>query len=385
MKMNKGKILFVLPSFGIGGTTVSTKNIILLLQKKGYECWAMPLRKKGVLFDLYDDVPQFSSPFVVHALSIDSWKDESDVFRKIGAIALRCLCNHSNRLKKFLVGKALDRITDKNCFDAIVACQESITSEMVSFSAHPNKIAWVRCDYNRIFKMRGKESLYESFQGIVCVAEEACDHFKAIYPEYINKTFCIPNPQDSDYLIARSKEADNDMRFIHDKLTLISIGRLHPLKRFEYIPLIAEKLVEKGLDFHWYILGDGSTEALIANSIQKYEMSERVIMLGAKTNPYYYIANSDLLVCLSESEACPRVINEAKILGTPTISTDYPTIYEFIENGINGWISSFDDMVEILYKVMSNYSGMQAVKSELKHFSFNSSPLVSKIEYVLFH
>ena len=43
-----------------------------------------------------------------------------------------------------------------------------------------------------------------------------------------------------------------------------------------------------------------------------------------------------MVVSTSVSEACPNVINEAKILHTPIVATNFGSVYEFIEDGVNG-------------------------------------------------
>ena len=377
------KILFLLPSFGIGGTTVSTRNLIMLLEKRGHECWAMPLHKKGLLCDLYDGVPQIQSPFVVHALANGSWKEEPTALRRLGAMLIRFTCNHSSRVKKYLVKTSIGKQISSKQFDVIVACQEGISTALVSCIKHPEKIAWVRCDYRRIYETRGKEPFYETYKAVVCVAEETCEYFKTVYPEYSDRVFCIPNPQDSDFIITRSKAKEEEPRFRNDKTKLVSIGRLDEIKRFTEIPHIAKQLIAMGLDFTWYVIGDGAERQHIADEITKCDMGEYVVMLGAKSNPYYYISQAKLLVSLSRSEACPRVVNEAKILGTPTISTDYPTIFEFIENGKNGWIAPLENIPETIHNALSDNTAYQGVCEELKEFTFNSNPLVDKIEQLM--
>ncbi len=382
--MNK-KVLFVFPSLGIGGTTVSTRNLVSLLCKDCYECWVMPLRPKGLLADLYDNVPRVHPPFVIQALSAPSWTDFPSLFQRIAAAILRFLRGHYNGFEAWVVGKALNKIIQEHDFDTIVAGQESRTSRLVSYATCKNKVAWVRCDYKRYLEkiVRKKEDFYQGYQSIVCVAEQTCSNFKAIYPEYSAKTYCIPNPQDSDLIRTRAKLAENEPRFVIKGKTLVSIGRLDEIKRFHEIAPIARQLVEQGLQFRWYLIGDGAERERISESIEECGMEDYVIMLGAKTNPYYYIQKADVLVCLSRSEACPRVVNEAKILHTPTISTDFPTIYEFIENGKTGIISSLYEIPNAILKWFSDEELRKEISINNGHFEFDNTELIKQIEDIL--
>ena len=378
------KILFVMPSFRIGGTTVSTKNLIMLLKERGYCCVVLPLRPSGELSELYDNVLQINTPFAVRSLVSEKWNAKGSLTQRLGAIGLRLIRSISKSWADRLMGNVLDRAIRNQSFDAVIACQEGTTTRLVSYVRHANKVAWIRCDYKRLFdRSKQKDAYYDSFKSIACVAEETCNRFKTIYPEYADKTFCIPNPQASSFLKERAKEAVQEPRFKNDKFTIISVGRLDPVKRFTMIAPIVKELIDGGVDFKWYLIGDGPERKKIEDSIAQYQVGDNVRMLGFQTNPYFFMGRADLLVCLSSSEACPRAVNEAKILGLPTASTDFPTIYEFIEDEETGWISSIDKMGGVIKMIMCEKEMYNHVKEGLARFQFNNEPLIEQIESII--
>lgn len=383
--MSVKRILFVFPSLGIGGTTVSTRHLISLLLKEGYECWAMPLSPNGGLSDLYKDVKMVPTPYIIRALSISSWKDEPSFFKKTGMASLRLLRNLFGGFERIVVRYSLGRLVKKYSIDTIVACQEGISTRFVSYINYECKIAWVRCDYKRMLDDIGRqrEEHYSRFKSVVCVSEQTFNSFREVFPEYKSKTYCIPNPQDETMILQRAEVVDNDPRFKQQGLTFVSIGRLDKVKRFTSISEIAKKLSDMGLRFHWYIIGDGDERHAIENSINALKMDAFVIMLGAKTNPYYYIKRSDALICTSRSEACPRVINEAKILHTPTVSTDFPSVYEFICNGENGLISTLEDMHLSIMRLFSDNDVYSRIQNGISSFSFDNTELINKIKSIL--
>lgn len=381
----KKKILFVLPGFGIGGTTVSTRNLMSLLQKEGYDCWVMPLWPEGSMKDLYDGIDCVETPIVIKALSAPNKKYFPKIYQKLVVATLRYLCNHFSCLERWIWGKALNKVINKYHIDTIVAGQENGTTQVVSYTKCNNKVAWIRCDYKRYFEERQcqKEDFYKAFDSIVCVAEQACSNFKSIYPEYASKTYCIPNPQDSELILVRSDIKEIEPRFIKEGKTLLSIGRFDVIKRFDKIAPIAKQLVDNGLKFRWYLIGDGDERQQIADSIRNYGMEDYVVMLGTKTNPFFYIKKADLLVCLSASEACPRVVNEAKILHTPTISTDFPTIYEFIENDKTGAISALEEIPSAILRLCMDAVLYNQIKENISSFSFDNSDLLNGIRRII--
>ena len=61
--------------------------------------------------------------------------------------------------------------------------------------------------------------------------------------------------------------------------------------------------------------------AILKDNILKYNVEDCVILLGAKDNPYPYIAHASLLLSTSVAEGFSLVICESMALGTPVISS----------------------------------------------------------------
>lgn len=383
--MMKKNILLVIPSFGIGGTTVSTRHLISILDKSKYNVFVLSLSKIGILNWLYNDVKLVRTSFTAQLLALESWKMEKNCIRKILAAILRFVSNHCKTIKLLLIKNTIKNILSGSKFDIVISCQEGITTEFVSHMTISQKIAWVRCDYKRYFKINGykKESFYNDYSKIVCVSEQTLHNFIEIYPELKKRTICIHNPQDSKLIISQSNINDEDIRFKTDKTVIVSVGRLDPVKRFSSIPHIANLLVEKGCDFYWYIIGEGPERLTIEAEIFKNKVSKQVILLGSKNNPHFYIKVADIYVCLSASEACPRVINEAKILGTPVVSTDFPTVHEYLTNGENGSISSIHNIHKEIFRMLNDYRYYKYIKSINSSFVFDNTSIVKKIESIL--
>ena len=384
--MRKKRLLFVLSSFDIGGTTVSTRNLISVLDKEKYDISIWVLSPEGILKPMYEGVKTIPSCFYARSLAISGWRQESGLLRRIGAAVIRGLSNKSIFFYKVICRLSINKCTKGYLFDTVVACQEGFLSSFVSNFECNNRIAWVRCDYKRYLlenKEGVKESFYNKYDHIVCVAEDSCKGFIEVYPNLKDKITCIYNPQDNELIKFQSDIDDHDSRFIKDKNVIVSVGRLSKVKRFTEIPQIAKKLVDRGFEFKWFIIGDGEEKSDILENIMRNKVMKNVIMLGAKSNPHYYIKRADLYVCLSSSEACPRVINEAKILGTPVVSTDFPTVYEYIEDGVNGRIVSLKYLTDAIAELLQNKGQYDYIKKEIKKFTFDNSTLIEKLEQVL--
>ena len=255
------RVLFILPTFEIGGTVVSTKNLILLLDKAKYEINVLCMTGIGSMKDMYNDVQLIPTTFTLSNLTHNSWKDETNIFKRLFCGFIRKI-SKIRRIKKLLLKTQAKKITALN-FDTVIACQEGICTEFVSYIECKNKIAWVRCDYSRYVKTRNKseeEIVYSKYNNIVCVSDLTSDKFKGVFPLYAEKTIAICNPQSEEFIIKQSLNNDNDISFTRNGFTLISIGRIDSIKRFTEIPQIASFLASQNIKFKWYIIGDGAEE-----------------------------------------------------------------------------------------------------------------------------
>lgn len=383
----KKRVLFVLPSFDIGGTTVSVKNLILLLDKSKYEVTILAMSDTGELRYMYDDIKQIPTSFLLRTLTIASWRNQKSVIGKFIGGLIR-LVSHISYVKYVLLKLAAESVINHRMYDTIVACQEGICTHFVSQIKGRNKVAWVRCDYVRYTKELGidETEIYASFNNIVCVSELTKQKFCQVHPSFRGKCWAINNPQSEEFIKAQAEVNDEDTRFTKgDIFTIVSIGRYNPIKRFNLIPEIATKLISKGLLFRWYIIGGGpkEEEEIVSNAIKEAGVEDIVIQLGIKTNAHYYIKNADLLVSLSSSEACPRVINEAKILETPVVCADFDTAAEYITNGKDGFIGPIEEIGGLIVSMVQNGEKYRGVIDNIKSFSFDNHDLLKKIETVL--
>lgn len=380
----KKKILFVLSTFEVGGTVVSTKNLISLLDKNKYDITILCMRGDGNMKNLFSNIKQIKTTNILSSLTIPSWKHRKSLIDKILAAVIRVLSR--NECIRDYIFKKENIIIDNN-YDTIVACQEGICTHFVSNSNIKNKIAWVRCDYSKYISSDIKpyeNKIYSKFNKIVCVSNLTSIKFKNIFPEYSNKIIAINNPQSEEYIITQSEKEENEPKFITKGITIVSIGRIDSIKRFSYIPKIASFLLSNNVNFKWYIIGDGTNveKEIIYRNIRKEKVENNVILLGMKTNPYYYIKNADLLVSLSISEACPRVINEAKILHTPVVCTDFDTAYEYIDNYINGVITPIDNIHISILEILLNKNLYKSISDNISNFRFDNKCIMCEIDKI---
>lgn len=109
-----------------------------------------------------------------------------------------------------------------------------------------------------------------------------------------------------------------------DRVHLLFAGRLEPVKGPDILLEAAKKLAERELDFHLWMIGEGSLRASLAQTIQQSGLADRVTLLGFVSDSRLagYLAAADLLVVPSRSESMPLVVGEAARFGTPVVVSD---------------------------------------------------------------
>lgn len=239
-------------------------------------------------------------------------------------------------------------------YDAVIGFDETLVNYVSKIPAK-RRINWIHCDYRRYANGHDEKAYYDKIDAVVCVSEFVKGVFTEVYPQYAEKVHAIHNVINVEDILLKSKAEIDDQRFMTDDYTIVSCGRLDPVKQFSLIPEIAYKLKTVGVKpFKWYIIGGGNEkeEKKIREKIEQFNMQDVVVMLGMKTNVYPYLSNSDLYVCTSSSESFPMVINEAKALSIPVVSNNFPSAVESVREGIDGLICAVDKMPEVIGRQM---------------------------------
>ena len=345
------KILFVSPSFSYGGSTTALISILNSSLAQEYRINVFSITNgdntSPILAKYNIGLNEWTSAFY-SSFSVLSAKEKTRAF---GLKLMRQIPGLNRIVEKWVIRTTVKKL-EKKGFDYVVAFQEKHATEFCQHFSIGHKIAWIHCDYARAYPYSEKDlTIYEKYQKIVCVSKATHDSFLGYFPTLEKHTVAVYNLFDADAIKTKSLTPVDDAKFDNTSFTIISVGRINHVKRFDLIPSIARKLANQGLEFKWYIIGQPYSETEINKltaAIEKNKIHDHVIYLGGKPNPYPYFRAADLLVCVSESEACPMIFNEAKLLNLPIVSTDFPSAFEFIDEGINGYISSIDEIPEVL-------------------------------------
>ncbi|PEJ58452.1 glycosyl transferase [Bacillus sp. AFS002410] len=249
------------------------------------------------------------------------------------------------------------------------------------------KLGFIHNDYEKLgMDSKIDNNYFSKLDNIVTVSNECATVLKTIFPKYQQKVEVMHNILSPSTINKLSLESIKDNDRHYSGIKLVSIGRLHEQKGFDMAVDACEKLVEYGLEFKWYVIGEGEERTHLEELIEKKNLKERFILLGLKDNPYPFIRSSDIYIQPSRFEGKSIAIDEAKILNKPIIVTDFSTVKDQIQNNVNGIIVKMDPNSiangikrlikddQLKKKLISNLSNEQlGTESEIEklYFMFN--------------
>lgn len=147
----------------------------------------------------------------------------------------------------------------------------------------------------------------------------------------------INNPVDSERILSSLEGKAVALKDTDSSVVLLSVGRLAPQKGYlEFIRVLAET---KGIDFMYYILGEGELKYEIEREVTRLGLEDRVKLLGFRDSPYAYMKAADFVVLPSLHEGFPNVLLESCVCGTPVLANNcMGGINEIVVDGFNGFV-----------------------------------------------
>lgn len=259
-----------------------------------------------------------------------------------------------------------------------------IVSEKVTAE---KKLAWLHTDFSRIdINKKQDYEMWNMFDCIVTVSSSCKEAFDFAHPELKNKSIVIENILSNQFINSQADFINKISDMSAENTTkLLSVGRFTEAKNFDNIPFICKRLIEKGLNVRWYIIGYGGDEALIYRKIAEAKMEDIVIVLGKKTNPYPYIKNCDIYVQPSRYEGKCVSVREAQILNKPVIITNYATAGSQLIDGYDGVIVPMDNegCAKGIARVIQDKELQQRLIDNTKKNDYTNAQEIEKIYRIL--
>ena len=142
-----------------------------------------------------------------------------------------------------------------------------------------------------------------------------------------------------------------------------------------------KEISKKYPNFNLFILGDGEEKSKLKNLIQKFNLEDKVYLIGFKNNIYTYLKKSRMFILTSLWEDPGFVLIEAGYMNKIVLSSDCQNgPNEILDNGKNGFIfksnsldhflKKFDEVLS--YDVKLIFKKKVSFKKKIKEFTLSN-------------
>lgn len=263
----------------------------------------------------------------------------------------------NSKLMKLLTPAQLHRMCVKEHYDIEVSYLEGPSARVVCGCQDKNTklVCWIHSTISNIKDATGSfcsiqeaRICYGRFNQIVCVSKCIKQNFLRVFPEQSN-LIVLYNTIESQKILEQSGLPIPDGLFRINEIKIIAVGSMKAVKAFDRLIRIHDRLRRSGYPVHTYFLGIGPDLEKLQNQVAVLNQNNSITFLGYETNPYRYVAKSDLFVCCSLSEGFSTAATEALIVGTPVCTVDVSGMKEMLGEH-NEWGIVTENNEEALYR-----------------------------------
>jgi glycosyltransferase involved in cell wall biosynthesis len=201
-------------------------------------------------------------------------------------------------------------------------------------------------------------------------------HIFAHYPEVQVSKIIVQHMGVNDFF---NKESSPDVERRNGSLSILAVGRLHPVKDHAFLLRACHELRKRNIRFICTIAGEGPERTALQQMIVELKLEKEIRLLGhlSRERLDLLYAQSNLVVLTSRSEGIPVALMEAmshrKIVLAPAITG----IPELVVDGKTGFLyrpGSLEHFVERVQYVSNAHASLEPIRDAarqhvLEHFN----------------
>lgn len=378
MTITKKKLLFIISSMYGGGAERTLLELLKNLDSDKYAITLLVITYEGIYLD---HIPKNIT--VKYIFKTSTSKYFSRIINSIKYRFLYKLMMHPTLIHKLILS---------DNYDYEISFTEGGPLQILLARTNAHKIA--RLCTNFAYKQDLPSSTNDSFKvyghnfiipivvahTIWCISNDQANLFNKYFPHYSSKTKVFSNFRNMNEVI----ELSNAFEVSFAKKTILAIGRLEEVKRFDIL-LKAFALVNNS-GWCLKIIGDGSLMNSLKQLAFDLGISESVEFLGFQVNPYPYLKNADIFTLTSDYEGFANVLIEALALEVPIIATNCEVgPSEILANGEYGLLTPTGDQVSFarnLQLLINDHNLYQKFKrkSRTRAYDFDVKNTIAKLD-----
>jgi glycosyltransferase involved in cell wall biosynthesis len=197
--------------------------------------------------------------------------------------------------------------------------------------------------------------ILSEYDYIIYVSRVCMNKWITLGASRLDNSFYIPNCCDEERLGVLTRlnksEVREKLELPANKKIICMPGKIMKRKGADLFCELIRTCINNGSidELTFVSLGNHNTEYYTTLKHLYPKEMEIIIFIGFKEEPYEYLYASDVLFIPSRAEALPLVVLEGMALGVPIIASDVDGIPEMIDNGINGYMFSWNN-IDAIYE-----------------------------------
>ena len=367
----------VAQTLGGGGTEVALVELINHLDTKKYEITLLLMDKDTSFID------RIKRKIKIKYLKFDDmfWHNLVSMNTMVGKAIKKANINSSLKIYDIALKHIYSSVFNKKydlaidfygygSFTTAIVADKVNASKKVTW-LHDAKMSWIK----------NVEEYFDKYNKIFCVSKSVKVSFDKLYPQIDNKSEVFYNLIDKTNIIRKSTEFVPH-NFKKNKFNIVSVGRLTEQKGFDIALESAKILKNRGLNFQWFVVGEGRDRKKLEKKMRKLNLNNFFFFLGQKANPYPYIKNGNVFVLPSRHEGYGLAVLEARVLKKTVIVSNIPVYKEQIINNKNGLISELnaEDLSNKIMKLYYDSDLRDRIDLYLSKENINFDSEIKKIE-----
>ena len=185
---------------------------------------------------------------------------------------------------------------------------------------------------------------------------------KKQYVQIIHNGVLVPASSQLD--LRKKKEAGTNL-----SLTIVSVGRLVPLKGQRQLIYAVARLATSFPDIRLYIVGGGDLAQKLIQLAENEKVGRYIEFTGAVDDVSQYLAKADIYVSSSQAEGLPVSILEAMAWRLPVVASDIPGNRNVVKQGETGFLyelNNINSLVDTIVAVANDHEMASAVAARAR-------------------
>lgn len=354
-------ILFIIGCLDSGGVAKSLVTLMNVIDKKKYDIHLLILSAMQGPFVQYlpNDITIHRDDriagLVDGAAGLKLLVQKGHIWLAICSLFRMCLSRFDKGYAGLLLAKLMPRL-DLGEFDIVVDYGgQHLLYYMVDKVIGKKKISYFHSDYSKwdyYFKIDKK--YIPKVDSLVVITKICKESIITYFPEVEDRICVIENIVSPELIHRQATEPIPEEFFFKRNKVLLTVGHVCKEKGFDFAIEASSLLKKKGRTFKWIFIGTYSESHV--KHVRDAGLEETIFFYGIRSNPYPYMALSQIVVHPSRFESQALVVSEARLLCKPIVVTRFSTVKDILIEGVNASVCEMnaESLADKIDELMQN-------------------------------